>query len=604
MRHDIRALALADFGALGRQSEEQAVYLLQSLLLDEEACRLRIAWLREAARQARARVPGLTPCPRPGFLNRVLAAVDDPGFITAWRQNQVSFAELEAMTRAPRALYEARCRLLDRKLDPWPGEEEDMVTDIRKPRFTTISPTHAPGKKEESWQRFRDGGYVAIGWLNDTDLTDMPMDEITDLIRSERYDNEAAAIDSFKKFLFELEPGDYVAVNNSNDGLFGVGIIQSRYKFDLRKHDTGADDEEHFYPHYRDVEWIHTEYARRTSLVAEGETSWVPRATVGAVCPELPPYIIRLLGMSPPVKPSDEGASGMRNGLTSLADRLLLPPEWLAQIGELLTHKGQVIFYGPPGTGKTFVARELARYHAGQTGKVEIIQFHPSYAYEDFVEGYRPRTDNGQAGFRLVEGPLKRIARMAKENLSARFVLLIDEINRGNLAKVFGELYFLLEYRGETVRLQYSEEPFSLPKNLWLVGTMNTADRSIALLDAALRRRFYFVPFFPNEPPVEGLLRRWLQRHKPDLERVADVVDRANDLLVDRHAAIGPSHFMRLDLSARWVRLIWQHAVIPYLEELLLGEEGRLEKFDLDRLQREETHEGEMVGEDARADAD
>jgi MoxR-like ATPase len=367
----------------------------------------------------------------------------------------------------------------------------------------------------------------------------------------------------------------------------------------LRKHDTGDDKGEHFYPHYRDVKWVKTDYMPRTSLVSKGETSWSPFGTVGKVSPELPPYIARLLEMSSPAKPSDGGSTP--NGLTALAAELLLPPEYLERVEELLAHKGQVIFYGPPGTGKTFVAQKLARHCAGQTGEVKVIQFHPSYAYEDFVEGYRPRADNGQAGFRLVEGPLKRIAHLARQSPADRFVLLIDEINRGNLAKVFGELYFLLEYRGEEVRLQYSEEPFTLPKNLWLIGTMNTADRSIALLDAALRRRFYFVPFFPNEQPLQGLLRRWLEREKPELSWVADVVDRANQLLGDRHAALGPSHFLRPDLTERWVTLIWQHAVVPYLEELLLGEEDRLRDFDLTRL-REDVARRLEVGETSRAE--
>ncbi len=588
MRNDIRALALADFTVLGRQSEEQAVSLLQSLLLDEKACGLRLAWLREAARRVRARFPELTPPPRPEFLSRVLAAVDDPGLIAAWREGKAPFPELEAMTRAPRVLYEAHCRLLGHEPEPWSGEEEDMVTELPKPKFTTISPTHVEGKKKSAWERFREGGYVAIGWLIDTDLTGKSINEITELIRRKGYDNEASAIDSFERFM-SLEPGDYVAVNNTNDGLFGVGIIESGYKFDLRKHDNGDVDVGRFYPHYRDVTWVKTEYMPRASLVSAGETSWMPFGTVGKVSIGLPPYIARLLGMSPPAKVTDDGTDstekvGEKTGLISLADQLLLPVEDLKRVEELLDHKKQVIFYGPPGTGKTFVARQLARHYAGQTGKVEIVQFHPSYAYEDFVEGYRPQTDKGQAGFRLVEGPLKRIARLAKDNPDSRYVLLIDEINRGNLAKVFGELYFLLEYRGEEVRLQYSEEPFALPKNLWLIGTMNTADRSIALVDAALRRRFYFVPFFPNEPPVEGLLRRWLQLNKPDLEWVASVVDQANERLNDRHAAIGPSHFMRPDLTERWVNLIWRHAVLPYLEELLLGEEDRLKDFDLTSL--------------------
>ena len=163
--------------------------------------------------------------------------------------------------------------------------------------------------------------------------------------------------------------------------------------------------------------------------------------------------------------------------------------------------------------------------------------------------------------------------------------MLIDEINRGNVAKVFGELYFLLEYRDKSVQLQYSADTeFSLPRNLWLIGTMNTADRSIALMDAALRRRFYFVPFFPSEKPIKGLLRRWLRREKPNMEWVADVVDLANDKLGDRHAAIGPSHFLRKDLDKSWVKLIWKHSVLPYLAEQFFGEEERLADFQLKTL--------------------
>jgi MoxR-like ATPase len=600
---NVRVLALANFAALGRQGEEKAVYLLQSLLLDVQACGLRIAWLRKAVQQARNRFPDLAPAQRPEFLRRILDAVDDPGIVAAWRARKVTFGDLEELTRAPRALYEVHCRLLGIEPEPWPGPEDDMIPQLPTAKYTTISPTHMHGKKKDAWERFRDGSYVAIGWLDDTDLTGKKLNEIIKLIRRENYDDEDSAITAFERFL-SLEPGDYVAVNNTNNGLFGIGIIESGYKFDLRKHDSG--DGECFYPHYRDVTWLKTEYMSRTSLVKEGETSWMPYGTVGKVSTELPPYITQALWMSPPTEPSEEEEvsskkASLEDGLATLADQLLLRADFLKEVEELLAHKGQVIFYGPPGTGKTYVARELARYCAKQAGKVEIIQFHPSYSYEDFVEGYRPRADNGHAGFRLVEGPLKRIARMAKDNPDNRFVLLIDEINRGNLAKVFGELYFLLEYRGEEVRLQYSEVTFSLPRNLWIIGTMNTADRSIALVDAALRRRFYFVPFFPDEPPVEGLLRRWLQRYKPDLVWVADVADRANRLLGDRHVSIGPSHFLRPDLDERWVSLIWKHAVLPYLEEQLLGDEERLESFDLERL-RGDVSRGEEEGDPSRSE--
>ncbi len=165
--------------------------------------------------------------------------------------------------------------------------------------------------------------------------------------------------------------------------------------------------------------------------------------------------------------------------------------------------------------------------------------------------------------------------------------MIIDEINRGNIAKVFGELYFLLEYRDQAITLQYAtgEQPrFKLPRNLWIIGTMNTADRSIALMDAALRRRFYFVPFFPDKPPVRDVLRRWLKKHKSDMEWVAAVVDAANAKLTDRHAAIGPSHFLKSNLTPQWLQTIWEYAVIPFLEEQFFGEEYRLTEFALEKL--------------------
>ena len=131
------------------------------------------------------------------------------------------------------------------------------------------------------------------------------------------------------------------------------------------------------------------------------------------------------------------------------------------------------MFYGPPGTGKTYVARQLADHVAG-TGEVVKVQFHPSYAYEDLVEGYRPRSNDGVATFELVNGPLKDLAAIAEERPDESHVLLIDEINRGNVAKILGELFFLLEYRDEEMRLQYSAEPFRLPENLFIIATMNT----------------------------------------------------------------------------------------------------------------------------------
>ena len=273
-----------------------------------------------------------------------------------------------------------------------------------------------------------------------------------------------------------------------------------------------------------------------------------------------------------------------------LANELLWEGNGLQKIIDGLKDKRQVIFQGPPGTGKTYVAKRIAEWCRERGGDFEIVQFHPSYSYEDFVEGFRPTlTEAGQAGFKLTEGPLRRIAAMASENPDSTFVLVIDEINRGNVAKILGELYFLLEYRNDSVSLQYSGDRFSLPENLWCIGTMNTTDRSIALVDAALRRRFYFFGFFPDEPPVRGLLGRWLEVNQPDAEWVAGLVELANRKLEDRHLGIGPSYFMNggQPLSEGRVRFIWEQAVIPYIEDQCFGDESRLKEFAYDRLRRE-----------------
>ncbi len=272
--------------------------------------------------------------------------------------------------------------------------------------------------------------------------------------------------------------------------------------------------------------------------------------------------------------------------LEALAARLFWDANHLRNIHRLLQDKRQIVFYGPPGTGKTYVAQELARHFAGSEGSTDLVQFHPSYAYEDFVEGFRPADQNGQPGFQLREGPLKRITKKARNNPGATHVLVIDEINRGNVARVFGELYFLLEYRNREISLQYSDTPFSLPENLWFIATMNTADRSIALVDAALRRRFHFVEFSPHTPPVQGLLNRWLVPDKSDLLWVARLLELANDRLTDRHLAIGPSHFMRKDLDEEWVELIWKHSIYPYVEEQLFGDQDHLQEFKFENLKR------------------
>ncbi|MFJ4502004.1 AAA family ATPase [Streptomyces sp. NPDC088864] len=261
-------------------------------------------------------------------------------------------------------------------------------------------------------------------------------------------------------------------------------------------------------------------------------------------------------------------------GLAS--DLLVHDRAWLEEMRELLLDERQLVLYGPPGTGKTYLAMKLAEYFGGGPEQVKIVQFHPSYAYEDFFEGFRPVEDpeTREVAFRLTAGPLRELADLASRegNRHIPHFLIIDEINRANLAKVFGELYFLLEYRTRSVRLTYSGDDFALPPNLFVIGTMNTADRSIALVDAAMRRRFAFVELSPRAEPTAGLLARWLKREGRDSES-ARLLDALNALINDTDFAIGPSYLMKPGVYRNGgLERTWRTKILPLLEEHHYGE--------------------------------
>ena len=298
---------------------------------------------------------------------------------------------------------------------------------------------------------------------------------------------------------------------------------------------------------------------------------------------------------APPTTVVEVVQQGFRPLTEEFAASLHMDLEPLKEIAELLEENRQLVLYGPPGTGKTYLAKHLAAELAGDhtDERVKLVQFHPSYAYEDFFEGYRPdKTDDGQVSFKLVAGPLRRLAEEAAkaENAHKPYFLIIDEMNRANLAKVFGELYFLLEYRDDRIYLQYSpNEPFSLPDNLYIIGTMNTADRSIAMMDAAIRRRFAFIELHPKEEPIRGTLRRFLEARGLDTLN-ADLLDALNDAIDDwdRDLMIGPSYFMKnAAQNPTGLRRIWKYELMPLLEEHYHGQLNRAqleERFGLDQL--------------------
>jgi 5-methylcytosine-specific restriction protein B len=279
----------------------------------------------------------------------------------------------------------------------------------------------------------------------------------------------------------------------------------------------------------------------------------------------------------------------------ALARRLFVSKAWIDDVLWYLHDRNKaVVFYGPPGTGKTYVARKIAEHVQADSELRPLVQLHPSFGYENFFEGYQPHagSEGSPMALRLVPGPLQLLSERVRSR-NATGVMVLDEINRGNLPRVFGELYFLLEYRGESVLPMYSpEKPFTLPEQLHFIGTMNTADRSAGLLDQALRRRFHFIPMFPDAEPVRDMLRLFIAALKngSDLRWLPGAVALANERLVHhlgpsgRHYQIGPSHFMREDLDGETLRRVWKAAVLPSVEEHFFDRPEVLDDLQLERL--------------------
>jgi MoxR-like ATPase len=265
-----------------------------------------------------------------------------------------------------------------------------------------------------------------------------------------------------------------------------------------------------------------------------------------------------------------------------LAESALWPVERARELVHKAARWRRLLFQGPPGSGKTYVAERLARLlTADEEERSELVQFHPSYAYEDFVEGIRPRvTGEASLTYEVREGVFLELVNRAKERATELFVLVIDEINRANLPRVLGELLYGLEYRGpeHSFRLPYSGRETYVPENIVVIATMNSADRSIALVDAAARRRFRHVEFAPD-PDV---LRRWFQMRGLDdladlaVSRLQALNDRLLELL-DTDRLVGHTYLMRDDLAEVGLEAVWEEDIGPVLREHLYNQPREVE---------------------------
>ena len=397
---------------------------------------------------------------------------------------------------------------------------------------------YTPGEGAARWEEFRTAGIMALNWDRVGDLASFPDKEsLLDALYTHYGDwggRPRKAADSVWDYIHAMKPGDIVYVRRSFNEIVGRGVVRSDYRYDEDRSSFRA---------VRDVEWTHV-------------GSWPLEQRIGRLMLQrltentkyTPDQLNALIG----IEDSHSSASvDERRGNNDLdeadehytsadfLDEVFLRPEDVEQMLGLLRRKKNLILQGAPGTGKTFAAKRLAYALMGQTddSRVEVVQFHQSTAYEDVVVGLRP---TAEGGFAAAEGVFARFCRRAAADPGRDYVFIIDEINRANISKAFGELLMLIEaeHRGEALRLPVSGELLSVPKRLHIIGMMNTADRGLALIDYALRRRF---AFFEMRPALDhpGFLRHVEAVGSSRLEALVDVVRRLNQRIAEDEA-LGP----------------------------------------------------------------